>query len=54
MVINAYLKSHHNFSIESASNYLPDEYVDEKGAMIIYPHLHKIDGGYAVRLKRDD
>lgn len=52
MVIDAFLKSHHNFSIENAKNYVPDEFVDEHGAMFTYPPLHKIDGGYAVRLKK--
>ena len=33
-------------------NYVPDEFVDEHGAMFTYPPLHKIDGGYAVRLKK--
>ena len=54
MVIDAYLKTHPNFTIESAREYVPEEYVDEKGAMFTYPPDHKIDGGYAVRLKKDD
>ena len=50
MVIDAFLKSHSNFSIESAKNYIPEKYVDQNGAMFTYPPDHKIDGGYAVRL----
>ena len=53
MVIDAFLKSHSNFSIEPAKNYIPKEYVDENGAMFTYPPDHKIDGGYAVRLKNN-
>ena len=53
MVIHAFLKSHPNFSIESAENYLPVEYVDKHGAMFTYPPDHKIDGGFAVRLKNN-
>ena len=53
MVINAFLKSHSKFSIESAINYIPGIYVDQKGAMFTYPPDHKIDGGYAVRLKNN-
>ena len=54
MVIDAFLRSHSNFSIENAKDYVPGEYVDEKGAIFTYPPEHKIDGGYAVRLKKDD
>ena len=54
MVIDAFLRSHSNFSIENAGNYVPEEYVDEKGALCTYPPLHQIDGGFAVRLKMDD
>ena len=53
MVIDAFLKSHSILSIESARDYVPEEYVDENGAMFIYPPDHKIDGGYAVRLKNN-
>ena len=53
MVIDAFLKSHPKFSIENAKDYVPEEYVDEKGAMFTYPPEHQIDGGFAVRLKMD-
>jgi len=53
MVIDAFLKSHSDFSIESAKNYIPEKYVDQNGAMFTYPPDHKIDGGYAVRLKNN-
>ena len=32
----------------------PDEYVDEYGAMFTYPPDHRIDGGFAVRLKNNE
>ena len=50
MVIDAFLNSHPVYSIESAEDYIPSEYVDDKGAMVIFPPEHKIDGGFAVRL----
>ena len=53
MVIEAFLKSHSNFYIESAKDYVPDEFVDEKGALYTYPPEHHIDGGFAVRLKKE-
>ena len=53
MVIKAFLKSHPKFSIEAAKDYVPEEYVDENGAMFTYPPDHGIDGGFAVRLKNN-
>ena len=53
MVIDAFLKSHTDFRIEHAGDYVPDEYVDGNGAMYTYPPEHSIDGGYAVRLRKD-
>ncbi len=50
MVIDAFLKSHPNFAIDSAEKYIPEEYVNEKGAMFTFPSKHNIDGGFAVRL----
>ena len=50
MVIDAFLKSHSKFSIESAKDYIPSRYVDQNGAMFTYPPEHHIDGGYAIRL----
>ena len=54
MVIDAFLKTHSDFSVESAKEFIPEEYVDEKGAIFTYPPEHQIDGGFAVRLKMDD
>ena len=53
MVIDAFLKSHPNFCIESAKKYIPEEYVDKKGAMFTFPPTHNVDGGFAVRLKHN-
>jgi len=50
MVIDAFLKSHPKYSIESAKDYVPSEYIDERGSVLIFPPQHKIDGGFAVRL----
>ena len=53
MVIEAFLKTHPNFSIENANNYIPKIFVDNKGALYTCPIKHKIDGGFAVRLKNN-
>ena len=54
MVIEAFLKSHPTFTIDNAVKYVPEEYVDSKGAIYTYPPKHKIDGGFAVRLQKND
>jgi len=54
MVIEAFLKSHPTFTIDNAIKYVPEEYVDSKGAIFTYPPKHKIDGGFAVRMQKND
>ena len=53
MVIDAFLKTHTDFSIECASKYIPKEYVDDRGAMVLFPPKHNIDGGFAIRLRKN-
>jgi len=52
MVIDAFLKSHPQYSIESAINYVPSEFVDERGGLFIFPPHHNIDGVFSVRLRQ--
>ena len=53
MIVEAFLKSHPDFKLDDASNYVPKEFVDDKGALFTFPPKHGIDGGFAVRLVRD-
>ena len=53
MVIDAFLKSHPKFTIESAENYVPNIFVDNRGGMLTFPPKHEIDGGFAIRLKNN-
>ena len=53
MVVEAFIKSHPDFSIESAKDKVPDIFVDDNGALVTYPPEHKIDGGFAVRLRKN-
>ena len=53
MVVEAFLKSHPDFKLDNASNYVPKEFVDDKGALFTFPPEHGIDGGFAVRLVKD-
>ena len=53
MVVEAFIKGHPDFSIESAKDTVPDIFVDDNGALVTYPPEHKIDGGFAVRLRKN-
>jgi len=53
MVVEAFLKSHPDFTLDNANNYVPKEFVDDKGALLTFPPKHGIDGGFAVRLIKD-
>ena len=53
MVIDAFLKSHPKFTIESAENYVPNIFVDNRGGMLTFPPTHEIDGGFSIRLKNN-
>ncbi len=47
--IKWFLKKYTDFEIDPADKYLPSE-VCNNGMMEIYPHIHYIDGAFAVRL----
>ncbi len=49
-VVDAFLKFHNDFKVVSIGNQLPEKYTDEKGALNIYPHDHKMDGMFAVKM----
>ena len=54
-VVDWFLKGHGEFHVEDASMYLPPEcraLVDGNGYFRSYPHLHGLDGFFAVRMKR--
>jgi len=53
-VVNEFLLSNTNFKIINANNYINKKYVDSKGALNILPHIHKLDGMFAVKLKKNE
>ena len=54
MVIKAFLKAFPKFKVDNADSYIPSKYVDKNGALFTFPPNHNIDGGFAVRLVKDD
>jgi len=52
-IIDRFLADNKNFRIEPAQSLLPEKYCDGKGALFTFPPVHKIDGGFAVRLRKE-
>ncbi len=52
-VVDAFLKSHPEFSTVSAEGRVPGEFIDERGALSTFPPEHGMDGVFGVILKRD-
>lgn len=50
-VADSFLRQHGEFEVESASEFLPETVVNEKGYMELLPHIHKTDGAFAVRFR---
>jgi 16S rRNA (cytosine967-C5)-methyltransferase len=51
-IVEKFLKSHPNFTIENAAQYVPSEVVNENGCVETLPFKHGTDGAFAARLKR--
>jgi 16S rRNA (cytosine967-C5)-methyltransferase len=49
-----FLDTHPAFTRESAGDLLPAEVVSPDGALATYPHRHRVDGAYGVRLRRGE
>lgn len=52
-VVERFLENHPEFKIDNADKYVKKELVNEKGCIETYPHIHNIDGAFAVRLIRN-
>ena len=51
-LINDFLKNNQEFKVINANNYIDSKFVDNNGALMILPHLHHLDGMFAVRLSK--
>ncbi len=51
-VIEEFLLRRKDFTLESASEYLDDEIVSERGFMKTYPSIGRLSGAFAARLKK--
>ncbi|HDN58469.1 MAG TPA: 16S rRNA (cytosine(967)-C(5))-methyltransferase RsmB, partial [Candidatus Marinimicrobia bacterium] len=49
-VVDRFLQKHKEFKVEPAWNLIDKKYCDERGAIFIIPHRHKMTGSFAVRL----
>ena len=51
-VVNDFLKLNDDFKIQSAKQWVPENWVDENGCLFTFPSKHNADGIFACRLKR--
>ncbi len=52
--VKAFLDRHPEFTIESASPFVPSEMLTEEGYFATLPQRHGIDGAFAARLRKND
>jgi 16S rRNA (cytosine967-C5)-methyltransferase len=48
-----FLENHKEFSIVKPDTNIPSEVVDENGFIKTFPHIHKIDGAFCVKLTKN-
>lgn len=51
-VIDQFLKVHTDFVLENPDRFVPKRFVEDGKYVRTLPHIHKIDGSFAVRLKK--
>ncbi len=49
-IVNQFLKENRQFQIDSPINYIPENFISDKGFVYTYPHKSGMDGSFAVRL----
>lgn len=52
-VVETFIKNNPGFRMESLSNYVPEQYLSQKYSVQTFPHKHKIDGSFAVRIRKN-
>ncbi len=53
LVIERFLAENKNYRLEPAGSFIAEQFCDAKGALFTFPPRHKIDGGFAVRLRKE-
>lgn len=51
-IVKHFLQNNTDFSLETASNFLPKEVVTNEGFLQTMPHKHNTDGAFAARLRK--
>ena len=52
-IVQAFLESHPDFSLEPADRYVSKDLVTPEGYIETFPHRHDMDGSFAARLVRN-
>ncbi|MCF7805744.1 MAG: 16S rRNA (cytosine(967)-C(5))-methyltransferase RsmB [Candidatus Marinimicrobia bacterium] len=53
-VVEKFLEENPNFRIIPIPDMIPERFQDEKGAVMVLPHVHNMDGAFAVRIQREN
>jgi len=53
-VVKMFLEENPDFKVDSAANYVDAGVVNEDGFIETFPHIHHVDGSFAVRLVRSN
>lgn len=51
-IVNKFLNTHEEFQLENVSDSFPEEVIDKNGCIQTLPHIHQMDGAFAVKLTR--
>ncbi|MFA7228750.1 MAG: methyltransferase domain-containing protein, partial [Melioribacteraceae bacterium] len=51
-IVSKFLINYPDFKLINASDFLPAELVAENGAVQTFPHIHGLDGSFAVKLEK--
>ncbi len=51
-IIESFLEKHTEFQLDEIKDMFPEPFIWDKGCIRTFPHRHKMDGSYAVRLKK--
>ncbi|MFH0988902.1 MAG: 16S rRNA (cytosine(967)-C(5))-methyltransferase RsmB [bacterium] len=49
-VVSSFLAAHPEFSIDNAKKFINEEVVTQEGFVETFPHIHSMDGSFAIRL----
>ena len=52
-IVDWFLSQNSEFFVGALPDFIPEEYIDDRGALMVLPHKHQMDGAFGVRLHRE-